>query len=77
MKTQTLINHIDARNGKHKIDAITTAETAVSQLYFDEGQKSINDKFVPLDKETGQPHQCSEEKDEENEGEELRTVLQP
>lgn len=39
-------------------------------IYFDENHKSINDKFIPLDKQTGQPHQCSEDKDEEKVGEE-------
>jgi hypothetical protein len=34
-------------------------------IYFDEGQKSNNDRFIPLDQKTGQPHECSKEKEEE------------
>jgi hypothetical protein len=34
-------------------------------IYFDADQKSKNDKFIPLDKETGQPHECSERKEEQ------------
>jgi predicted nucleic acid-binding Zn ribbon protein len=34
-------------------------------IFFDESQKSINGKFIPLDQQTGQPHECSEEKEEE------------
>jgi hypothetical protein len=34
-------------------------------IYFDENQKSKNDKFIPLDKEAGQPHVCSGEKAEQ------------
>jgi hypothetical protein len=33
-------------------------------IFFDESQKSINDKFIPLDQQTGQPHECSEGKEE-------------
>ena len=33
-------------------------------IYFDENQKSSNDKYIPIDKHTGQPHECSEEKEE-------------
>src|SRR5918999_1400620 len=40
-----------------------------SQIYFDESQKSNNGKFIPLDKQTGQPHECSGEKEEEKEQE--------
>jgi hypothetical protein len=28
------------------------------EIYFDENSKSRSGKFIPLDKETGQPHQC-------------------
>ena len=28
------------------------------QIYFDEEYKSENDKFIPLDVETREPHQC-------------------
>jgi peptide methionine sulfoxide reductase MsrB len=38
-------------------------------IFFDESQKSSNDKFIPIDKLSGQPHQCSEEKEEEKTGE--------
>ena len=34
-------------------------------IYFDESHKSKNDKFIPLDKQSGQPHECREEKDGE------------
>ena len=30
-------------------------------IFFDEHQKSTNDKFIPLDQQTGQPHECSKE----------------
>jgi hypothetical protein len=33
-------------------------------IYFDESQKSSNDKYIPIDKHTGQPHECSEGKEE-------------
>jgi hypothetical protein len=29
-----------------------------SEIYFDANNKSQSGKFVPLDKQTGQPHQC-------------------
>jgi hypothetical protein len=28
------------------------------EIYFDANNKSQSGKFIPLDKETGQPHQC-------------------
>jgi hypothetical protein len=34
-------------------------------IFFDKSQMSKNDKFIPLDKETRQPHECIEEKMEE------------
>jgi hypothetical protein len=30
------------------------------EIYFDENRKSQSGKFIPLDKETGQPHQCQQ-----------------
>lgn len=33
-------------------------------IYFDESQKSSNNKYIPIDKHTGQPHECSEGKEE-------------
>jgi hypothetical protein len=29
-----------------------------AKIYFDENQKSKNDKWVPIDAETGAPHKC-------------------
>jgi hypothetical protein len=29
-----------------------------SQIYFDEQQKTESGKWIPIDKETGQPHDC-------------------
>jgi hypothetical protein len=37
-------------------------------IYFDEDKKSINDKFIPLDKEINQPHECNEEQIQPGEG---------
>jgi hypothetical protein len=42
-------------------------------MVSDERQMSKNDKFIPLDKDTRQPHECSEVKEEGKE-EEIRGV---
>ena len=31
------------------------------KIYFDDQHKSKNDKFIPLSKETGEPHECEGE----------------
>lgn len=31
------------------------------EIYFDDLHKSTNDKFIPLDKATGDPHDCKSE----------------
>jgi Iap family predicted aminopeptidase len=31
------------------------------EIYFDDVHISKNDKYIPLDKATGEPHQCEEE----------------
>jgi hypothetical protein len=36
-----------------------------SQYSLMKAKSPKNEKFIPLDKETGQPHECSEEKEEE------------
>jgi hypothetical protein len=30
-------------------------------IYFDESQRTENGKWIPLEKETGEPHQCQQQ----------------